>query len=108
MFATSDPLQAVLEASWQGSLVILFILLVRPLLGLRVPPRWRTWLWALVLVRLLVPAFLLPPSPASIQNIRAVDRPFEVAARTWRANPGLRGLGPDADELSPSAAPASA
>ena len=50
--------KAALEASWQASLVILLILLLRPLLGLRVPASWRSLLWTLVLLRLLVPAFL--------------------------------------------------
>src|SRR5271170_566469 len=72
-------LKAVLDASWQGSLVILLILAIRPLLGLRVPARWRYLLWTLVLVRLLVPAFILPRSPASLQNIPAVQRPIERA-----------------------------
>jgi beta-lactamase regulating signal transducer with metallopeptidase domain len=79
MTGTIPLLKAVLEASWQGSIVILLILAVRPLLGLRVPARWRYLLWTFVLVRLLVPAFMLPPSPASLQNIPAVDRPIERA-----------------------------
>ena len=72
-------LKAVLEASWQGALVIVAVLLLRPLLGFHVPARWRHALWLLVLLRLLVPAFLLPASPASIQNLAAVDRPLEQA-----------------------------
>ncbi len=73
--------QTVLEASWQGSLVIVLILLLRPLLGLRIPAHWRSLLWSLALLRLLVPAFLLPASPASLQNLAVVDRPIEEAGR---------------------------
>jgi beta-lactamase regulating signal transducer with metallopeptidase domain/ankyrin repeat protein len=85
----SAILKPLLEASWQASLVIVLILLLRPLLGWRVPARWRSLLWTLVLLRLLVPAFLLPPSPASLQNIAAVDRPFEQAAFAM-ATPSVR------------------
>ena len=67
-------LKPLLEASWQASLVILLILLLRPLLGLRVPARWRSLLWSLVLHRLLIPAFLLPLSPTSLQNIAPSKR----------------------------------
>ncbi|HWB61161.1 MAG TPA: ankyrin repeat domain-containing protein, partial [Chthoniobacteraceae bacterium] len=76
---TIPLLKAVIDATWQGSLVILLVLLVRPLLGVRVPARWRSLLWMLVLVRLLVPAFVLPRSPASLQNIPVVQRPVEQA-----------------------------
>ncbi len=74
---TTVILKAVLDASLQASLFIVLILLLRPLLGLRVPAGWRTLLWALVLLRLLVPVFLLPPSPASLQNIPAIQRPAD-------------------------------
>jgi penicillin-binding protein 2 len=70
-------LKAVLAASWQGTLVMLLVLSLRPLLGRRIPARWRYLLWALVLVRLLAPSFILPPSPASLQNIAIVERPGE-------------------------------
>ena len=96
-------LKPLLEASWQASLVILLILLLRPLLGLRVPARWRSLLWSLVLLRLLIPAFMLPPSPTSLQNIAAVDRPFEEAAvALGQQEPmlgELRRQGPGPDEV---------
>src|SRR5271156_1555841 len=77
---TVPLLKAILAASWQGSLVIALILLVRPLFGFRVAARWRYFLWTLVLLRLLVPALLLPPSPATRRNIPVVDRPLEEAS----------------------------
>ena len=46
-------LKGVLEASWQGALIILLILLLRPVMGIRIPARWRCLLWTLVLIRLL-------------------------------------------------------
>jgi beta-lactamase regulating signal transducer with metallopeptidase domain len=68
--------QAILAASWQGSLAVGLVLLVRQVLGARVPARWHYLLWFLVLGRLLVPAFVLPHSPASLENIPAVAAPF--------------------------------
>ena len=69
--------QTVLSASWQTSLIILLILVVRPVMGARIPARWRSLLWALVLVRLLVPVALLPRNPVSMQNIALVNRPVD-------------------------------
>ncbi len=94
--------KTALAASWQGSLVIAVILLLRPLLGLRVPAQWRSLLWMLALIRLLVPAFLLPPSPASFENIPAVQH---SVAQTQRAlAPGgpaaVTDQGPDAGDLA--------
>nr|MDQ3621679.1 ankyrin repeat domain-containing protein [Verrucomicrobiota bacterium] len=77
--ATTEFVKAVIAASWQGGLVILLILLVRPVLGVWVPARWRYLLWTLALIRLLVPAFLLPPTPVSFQNVPAVQNPLERA-----------------------------
>jgi penicillin-binding protein 2 len=76
-FEATPFLRALLAASWQGTLVMLLVLALRPLLGRRVPARWRYLLWTLVLVRLLAPSFILPPSPASLQNIAIVERPGE-------------------------------
>lgn len=71
--------QALLEASWQGSLIILLLLAARPLLGARIPARWRHALWLLALIRLLVPAVLLPPSPARLPTPAVIERPVETA-----------------------------
>lgn len=69
--------QAVLAASWQGSLAIVLVLLVRRALGLRAPARWHYLLWGVVIVRLLLPAVALPRNPASIDNIPVVAHPFQ-------------------------------
>ena len=69
--------RGVLQASWQGALAIVLVLLGRRALGTRVPARWHYLLWFLVLVRLLVPAFVLPRTPASLENIHVIARPFE-------------------------------
>lgn len=66
-----------LHASWQGSLAISAVLLARLVLGARVPARWHYLLWLLVVARLLLPAFILPHSPASLENIPMISRPLE-------------------------------
>jgi beta-lactamase regulating signal transducer with metallopeptidase domain len=71
--------QGVLTASWQGSLAIVLVLLVRQALGSRAPARWHYLLWFLVLARLLVPAFAMPRNPASLENIPALAHPFRYA-----------------------------
>jgi ankyrin repeat protein/beta-lactamase regulating signal transducer with metallopeptidase domain len=77
----TDLFRLMLEASWQSSLIILLILIVRAVLGAHVPARFRYLLWALVLIRLLVPVSLFPPNPVSLQNIAVVDRPMEQIER---------------------------
>jgi beta-lactamase regulating signal transducer with metallopeptidase domain/ankyrin repeat protein len=67
--------RVVLEASWQSSFIIVLILLVRPLMGARIPAKLRYLLWSLVLLRLLIPIAAFPSSPVSIQNIALVDQP---------------------------------
>lgn len=101
IFHLTDFFRLVLEASWQSSLIILLVLLVRPLMGASVPARWRYLLWTLVLVRLLVPITVFPSNPVSIQNIAVVDQPFEQVTFTLlrthgvepQQNPPSEGLG---------------
>ena len=68
--------RAVLQASWQGALAVGLVLIVRRMLGTRVPARWHHLLWFLVLVRLLVPTAALPHSPASLENLPTVTPAF--------------------------------
>ncbi len=88
-----DLFRAVLEASWQSSLVILLILLVRLFMGMRIPARWRHLLWTLVILRLLIPISLFPPNPVSIQNFTVVGQPLE---RAGLVSPPDRGPDPEA------------
>jgi bla regulator protein BlaR1 len=67
----------VLHASWQGSLAIALVLAVRWMLGARVAVRWRCLFWILVLVRLLIPAAVLPHSATSLENVPVLARPLE-------------------------------
>jgi beta-lactamase regulating signal transducer with metallopeptidase domain len=97
----------VLDASWQSSFIILLILLVRPLIGSRIPARWRYLLWGLVLVRLLIPIAAFPSSPVSMQNIAVVDQPL---ARVDLIPPQSRGVQPSSGLFpqvseAPAAAP---
>ena len=54
----------LLAASWQASVLAVFVLLIQRLLGSRLNPRWRYALWLLVLLRLVLP--VLPESALSI------------------------------------------
>ncbi len=56
----------VLKASWQGSVLLLLILLVQWLARRRLPANWRYNLWLLLVVRLLLP--FSPESAASLFN----------------------------------------
>jgi len=54
----------LLAASWQASVLVLFVLLIQGMLGARLNPRWRYALWLLVLLRLVLPT--LPESTLSL------------------------------------------
>ena len=58
----------VLELSWQAGLIALAVMAVRLALRRRVSRQAVCWLWALVALRLLLPASLLPESPVSLQQ----------------------------------------
>jgi beta-lactamase regulating signal transducer with metallopeptidase domain len=47
---------ALWRASWQASIVVLLVLLAQGLMRRRLSPAWRSALWLLVVVRLLLPA----------------------------------------------------
>ncbi|MDR1305474.1 MAG: ankyrin repeat domain-containing protein [Verrucomicrobiales bacterium] len=59
-------------ASLQGALIIGGLLLLRALTGHRLAAAWWRWLWALALLRLLAPVFVLPPHPLALPAV--VDR----------------------------------
>jgi penicillin-binding protein 2 len=75
MSAASPILRAILTASLQGAAVTLLLLALRPWLVRTVPARWRSFLWLVVWLRLLIPSVVLPPNPVSLQNIPLFDRP---------------------------------
>ncbi len=52
------------RATWQATMLIALILVVRAILGARLSPGWRFALWGLVLARLLSPA--IPAGPFSV------------------------------------------
>lgn len=56
----------LLQAEWQGSLLIVSLMLVGFVLGGRFPARWRFALWLVVIARLLMPT--LPINPGGIHR----------------------------------------
>ena len=60
----------LLETTVHVAVLFALVLAATLLCGRRLPVRWRHALWALVLVRLLLPA--LPASPASLHNVAHV------------------------------------
>src|SRR5689334_2829546 len=65
--ALSFVLNGLWRASWQASLLAIVVLLVQKVLGRRLGGRGRFALWAIVLIRLLVP--VLPESRFSAFNL---------------------------------------
>lgn len=57
----SGPLQWVSGLSLAGSVLILLLMLLRPLVRERVSKRWQYYIWLLVIVRLLAPVGALAP-----------------------------------------------
>jgi beta-lactamase regulating signal transducer with metallopeptidase domain len=77
-------LNGLWRASWQASLLALLVLVVQKVLGKRLGGRGRFALWAIVVVRLLLP--VLPESRWSLFNLA---RGREIATKTV-ANPEPR------------------
>jgi beta-lactamase regulating signal transducer with metallopeptidase domain/tetratricopeptide (TPR) repeat protein len=76
---------ALLRASWQASVLIVLVLLLRACLRKAMPPEWRTWFWMLVLVRLALPFSF--ESPLSIFNYSRLQVPAALHSPT-PASPG--------------------
>jgi bla regulator protein BlaR1 len=66
----------LLEISWQASLLICAVFVVRWLMGPRMPAQWRHALWLLVLLRLVLP--WTPASRFSIYSV--VLNPIQIAS----------------------------
>src|SRR5438046_1669163 len=65
--ALSFVLNGLWRASWQASLLAVVVLIVQKILGKRLGGRGRFALWAIVLIRLLIP--VLPESRFSVFNL---------------------------------------
>jgi bla regulator protein BlaR1 len=57
----------ILAASWQASVLAVFVIIAQRLLGSRLNPRWHYALWLLVVLRLVLP--VLPASTASFYSL---------------------------------------
>ena len=71
---------ALLRASWQASVLIVLVLVLRWGLRKAMPPEWRSWFWMLVLVRLALPVSL--ESPLSIFNYSTLKVPVALHEST--------------------------
>src|SRR3954463_3587356 len=60
------------QATWQASALALVVLIIQKLLGSRLGGRGRFALWAVVLIRLLLP--VMPESRFSIYNLMHANR----------------------------------
>lgn len=69
LICAAGCLSCVLLASWQASVLVGLVLLIRVVLGDLLPARARYLLWGVVLTRLLVPVF--PASDFSVFNLAA-------------------------------------
>jgi beta-lactamase regulating signal transducer with metallopeptidase domain len=69
----------LLRASWQASVLIVLVLLLRWVLRRALPPEWRSWFWLLVLVRLSLPISF--ESPWSIFNYSQLQVPDPLGSR---------------------------
>jgi bla regulator protein BlaR1 len=84
----------LIKATWQASLVVLLVLLIQWALRRQLPPRWRYFLWVVVLLRLALP--ISPPSSLSIYNWVNLSPPTLGAV----PNPGSSASTFDAHGLS--------
>jgi beta-lactamase regulating signal transducer with metallopeptidase domain len=62
-----EYLPSLLKASWQGAVLVLLVLAVQWAFGPRLKPRWRYFLWMLVMIRLALPWTI--PSSVSLFNL---------------------------------------
>ncbi|HYO09791.1 MAG TPA: M56 family metallopeptidase, partial [Tepidisphaeraceae bacterium] len=93
---TGALLPPLWRASWQAAVLAILVLCVQRLLGPRLPARWRYNLWALVLLRLLLP--VTPQAPFSLFNLAPdLATPRVTPAGAVPVAPRI--------ELSPDAAP---
>src|SRR4051794_37660547 len=70
--------ERALAATAHASLAIVFVLIAHALLGGRISPRWRCAMWAIVFLRLLLPA--VPHGPVSAPDLRPTPMvgPFDA------------------------------
>jgi beta-lactamase regulating signal transducer with metallopeptidase domain len=74
---------ALLRASWQATVLAGIVLLIHRLLGARLSARARHMLWAVVVLRLLMP--IVPQSPLSVFNLARMSAGDWSSERSERA-----------------------
>jgi len=73
-----DLFQTILRLSLLGGGLGLILLCLKPLLVRWVPPRWQTWLWAAVLLAMVLPVYRLVPTPAAEPYLPAIQTQTET------------------------------
>src|SRR5262249_52477511 len=95
----------LLKATWQASVLILFVLLIQRCLGRFLTPRWLYALWMVVLSRLVLPISYPSPFSAFTYLVPQLQGAFtQVAGKTQSAAPRV-GAGPRAPGSPVPAAP---
>jgi beta-lactamase regulating signal transducer with metallopeptidase domain len=115
--ASFTLLSGLWAVSWQATVLVGVVLLMRAIFGRWIGPRWRHALWALVLVRLLIP--VLPQSPMSLYAakgwvkrmpspaVQALKAPPTIAPAFVKGDPAFgtwQVVGDDRDATAPVAA----
>lgn len=83
LMADGSLLDWLVRASWQAAVLAALVLLVQWLWGRHLSARWRYNLWALVLIRLLMP--ITPASPISLFNLLNWSSPPPTPATDLQA-----------------------
>ena len=94
----------ILDTSWQASVLVALVFVIRRALGRWLQPRWQYALWLLVVARLALPA--VPASPTSVFNLAPVSRAPSKAIAVPADGPGPAPSTPASRSLAPVVAEA--
>jgi beta-lactamase regulating signal transducer with metallopeptidase domain len=94
----------ILRTSWQASVLIALVFVIRRALGRWLQPRWQYALWLLVVARLALPG--VPASPTSVFNLVPMSRAPSAAIAVPADRPGSAPSSPASRTLAPVVAKA--
>lgn len=106
-FEFPPSFEFLLQASWQGGLLVFVVLGMQRILRRQLTPAWRHALWWVVLGRLLIP--ITPPSTWSLFNLTpTTTRPSILSPDSFTSTSGwlqvvaTSAWGPSVDKLAPT------